>query len=82
MMISFRLSRTSDADLIGKINDIPKQLRSTMYRRALRSFFFETKNEAVSSAPIIKIDLDENDVKNTANINDLDSNLDNSLSAF
>ena len=84
MMITFRLLH-DDEDLVKKINELPKQIRSTVYREAIRNYFFGQQSKDVlhvipSSEPVLKIDLSEGE-KRRGDI-DLEGSLDGMLGQF
>ena len=78
MMVSFRLN---DAELIGKIEAVPKQMRSTIYREALRKYFGGASDVIhVIPQPALKIELSADETKKGA-VN-IDDNLDKLLGGF
>lgn len=83
MMISFRLSKDEDEDLIKKIKSIPKQVRSMTYREALRSYFYQDKKgvmHVTSKVPALQIELNESEKKKK--LTDVNSALDDLLGKF
>ncbi|TYS64480.1 hypothetical protein FZC76_18125 [Sutcliffiella horikoshii] len=83
IMVSFRLN---DDTIISRIEQIPKQFRSSEYRNALTQYFTGKPQQSVlhvlqetRNVPQIKIDLLEKDKeKNPVNLDEaLDRTLDN-----